>query len=153
MDKAAMVSIDVSNGSEILEALDKAHVKVNVALWMFLSEFEDWRLVVSSRQFDTADPRDAYRLLHDALSGAEVASNKTPAILILPTNDPFVRELRRTFGKTKNVEGMRLGGQMIGDRFVRDAIRLPDCLGSQASVGSGLNLRPKRIRNHTDGVM
>ena len=121
MDKTAMVSIDLSQGSEILEALERAHVKVSVALWMFLSEFEDWRLVVSSRQFDTADPRDAYRLLHDSLSRAEVALKKTPAIIIFPTSDPFVRELRRIFGKTKSVEGMRLGGQMIGDRFVQDA--------------------------------
>ena len=121
MDKTAMVSIDLSQGSEILEALERAHVKVSVALWMFLSEFEDWRLVVSSRQFDTADPRDAYRLLHDSLSRAEVAMKKTPAIMIFPTSDPFIRELRRIFGKTKSVEGMRLGGQMIGDRFVQDA--------------------------------
>ena len=121
MDKAAMVSIDVSQGSEILEALERAHVKVSVALWMFLSVFEDWRLVVSSRQFDTADPRDAYRLLHHSLARAEVASKRTPATVILPTGDPFVRELRRIFAKTKSVEGMRLGGQMIGDRFVQDA--------------------------------
>ena len=121
MDKTAMVSIDLSQGSEILEALERAHVKVSVALWMFLSEFEDWRLVVSSRQFDTADPRDAYRLLHDSLSRAEVAMKKTPAIMIFPTSDPFIRELRRIFGKTKDLEGMRLGGQLIGDRFVQDA--------------------------------
>lgn len=116
-----MVSVDVRQGTEILEALERAHVKVSVALWMFLSEFEDWRLVVSSRQFDKADPRDAYRLLHDSLARADFASKKTPAIIILPTSDPFVRELRRIFGKTKSVDGMRLGGQMIGDRFVQDA--------------------------------
>ncbi len=116
-----MVSIDVSQGSEILEALERSKVKVLVALWMFLSEFEDWRLVVASRQFDTADPRDAYRLLHDSLSRAEVPSRKHPAILILPTSDPFIKEIRRLFGKTMSVNGMRLGGQMIGDRFVQDA--------------------------------
>lgn len=121
MDQAAMVSIDVEQGAEILEALERSQVKVSVALWMFLSEFEDWRFVVASRQFDTADPRDAYRLLHDSLASAEVAARKTPSILILPTNDPFIRALRRMFGKTKSVEGMRLGGQMIGDRFVQDA--------------------------------
>jgi hypothetical protein len=121
MDKAAMVSIDVTRGSEILDALERAHLKVSVALWVLLSEFEDWRLVVSSRQFNTADPRDAYRLLHDSLSGVEAGSKKTPAILILPTSDRFIRELRRLIGKTKGVEGMRLGGQLIGDRFVQDA--------------------------------
>ena len=42
-------------------------------------------------------------------------------MMILPTNDPTIKHLRRSFGKTKNVEGMRLGGQMIGDRFTEDA--------------------------------
>ena len=36
-------------------------------------------------------------------------------------NDPFIRVLRKIFGKTRSVEGMRLGGQMIGDRFIEDA--------------------------------
>lgn len=71
-----MVSIDVSQGAELLETLERANVKVSVALWMFLSEFEDWRLVISSRQFDTPDPRDAYRRLHDSLSGAMGMSKK-----------------------------------------------------------------------------
>lgn len=92
-----------------------------MALWVFLSEYEDWRLVVSSRQFDSPDPRDAYGLLNDTLAAAGFARSNTPAIIILPTDDPFIRALRRTFGKTKSVEGMRLGGQMIGDRFVEDA--------------------------------
>lgn len=41
--------------------------------------------------------------------------------MILPMADPFIKELRRLFGKTRSVEGMRLGGQMIADRFVQDA--------------------------------
>jgi hypothetical protein len=121
MDQAAMVSLDVQQGMEVVQALEGAHIKLNVAAWIFLSEFEDWRLLVSSRQFDKPDPRDAYRLLHDSLSRTDFAPRKTPAIVILPTSDPFVRVLRRIFGKTKSVEGMRLGGQMIGDRFVQDA--------------------------------
>ena len=121
MDKAAMVSIDISRGSELLHVLDSAKLKVSAALWMFLSEYEDYRLVIAARQFDSPDPRDAYGLLHDVLRAAGITPQKTPTILILPTFDPFIRELRRVFGKTKSVEGMRLGGQMIGDRFVQDA--------------------------------
>ncbi len=121
MDKETMVSIDISRGSEILDILDRTKIKVNVALWMFLSEYEDWRFVVSARQFDLPDPRDAYRLFHDSLIAAGVSHPKVPAVLILPTNDPFIRDLRRIFGKAKSVEGTRLGGQMIGGRFVEDA--------------------------------
>ena len=121
MDKAAMVSLDVNRGMELVDALEGAKLKVGVALWMFLSEYEDWRLVISARQFDSLDLRDAYRVLHDSLDPAGFTPEKTPPVMILPMADPFVKALRRLFGKTKSVEGMRLGNQLIGDRFVEDA--------------------------------
>ena len=77
--------------------------------------------MVAARQFDSADPRETYRLFHDSLTAAGLKPQEIPAVLILPTADPFIRELRRVFGKSKSVEGMRLGGQAIGGRFVEDA--------------------------------
>lgn len=121
MDKAALVSIDIQRGAEIVDALEGANVRVSVALWAHLAEYEDWRLVLSSRRFDAMDLGDAYGLLHDRLADAGFTVEKTPPLMILPMSDPFIRELRRIFGKAKSVEGMRLGGQMIGDRFVEDA--------------------------------
>ena len=121
MDKAAMVSLDIDRGSELVDALERAKLKVSVALWTYLSEYEDWRMVVSARKFDSLDPRDAYRLLHSSLATAGFTPEKPPPIMILPMADPFVKELRRLFAKSQTVEGMRLGGQMIGDRFVQDA--------------------------------
>lgn len=121
MDKAAVVSLDIDRGAELLAALERAKLRIVVALWAHLYEYGDWRLVVAARQFDSLDPRDAYRLLNDSLDAAGFTPEKTPPILILPMADPFIRGLRRLFGKTKSVQGMRLGGQMIGDRFVEDA--------------------------------
>jgi hypothetical protein len=46
---------------------------------------------------------------------------ETPTLFIMKTTDPFVRALRKVFGKAKSVTGMRLGGQTWGDRFVEDA--------------------------------
>src|SRR5712692_8422206 len=121
MDKAVLVNIDIEAGSEILQILDRANLRVAVALWALLPEYGDWRLVLGSRKLDAAGPLDGYGLLHDALNAAGFPLERTPSIMILRMTDPFVRALRRTFGKTKRVEGMRLGGQMIGDRFVEDA--------------------------------
>jgi hypothetical protein len=121
MDKTALVSVDIARASEVVSALERARLKINVAVWVYLSEHEDWRLVVSGSQFDSLGPRESYRLLHDALGAAGLPLGKVPPIMILPMTDSFIKELRRTFGKSKTVEGMRLGGQMIGDRFVEDA--------------------------------
>ena len=121
MDKTALVNLDIERGREVLDALDSAKVKIAVALWAYSSEYEDWRLVISARQLDSPDLRDAYRRLNDSLTAAGLTPDKTPPILILSTNDSFIKTLRQTLGKTKSVEGMRLGGQMIGDRFLEDA--------------------------------
>lgn len=121
MDKATLVSVDIEKGSEILEVLDGAGLKVSVALWVCLSEYEDWRYVVSTRRFDALGLRDAYGLLHDSLAVAGFTPANTPPVMILPMADSFIRELRRIFGKAKSTEGMRLGGQLIGDRFVQEA--------------------------------
>ena len=121
MDKVALVSPEIERGALLIDTLESAKIKVAVALWAYLSEFEDWRLVLSARQFDSFGIRDAYGLLHESLAGAGFTPRTTPRVMILPMTDPFVKELRRVFGKTKSVEGMRLGGQMFGDRFVQDA--------------------------------
>jgi hypothetical protein len=41
--------------------------------------------------------------------------------MLFTTKDSFIRELHKIFGKTANVQGMRLGGQMIGGRFIEAA--------------------------------
>lgn len=121
MDKAALVNFDLQVGSEVVQALENAHVEIIVALWLLTSEYNDWRFVLSSRRLDAVAPAAAYGLVHDTLGGAGFTLERTPPLLILPAADPFIRALRRLFGKAKSVEGMRLGGQLIGDRFVEDA--------------------------------
>ena len=120
MDKTLLVSNDLAKGSELLQTLDAAGLRVHVALWAHLAEYEDWRLILSARKLDALGLREAYRLLHDSLASRGFTAANTPAVMILPMSDPFIKGLRTIFGKTKSVEGMRLGGQLIGDRFIED---------------------------------
>ncbi len=122
MDKTLLVEADFATGLGIVQALDRAAIPVNVALWLHASEYGDWRFALASRRLDAAELSEAYGQIHDALAAAGISVERTPTLLILRMSDPFVRELRRRFSKTKSVEGMRLGGQLIGDRFVEDAL-------------------------------
>jgi hypothetical protein len=119
MDQATLVNLDVTAGLKVLDALDAAQIKVAVALWISSSDYDDWRLVLSSPSLDQTHLLKAYQKVAEALHGRDAYMR--PPILILPTKDPFIRDLRRIFGKTKDVTGMRLGGQTIGNRFVSDA--------------------------------
>lgn len=121
MDQTVLVNIDIQRGADIITALDQSKLKVSVALFANLSEYGDWRMVLSARAFDELEITEAYGLLFGTLAAAGIGVEKIPVVLIFPMNDPFVRELRKIFGKTGSVEGMRLGGQLIGGRFVEDA--------------------------------
>jgi hypothetical protein len=119
MDQATLVNLDVTAGLKVLDALDAAQIKVAVALWMSSSDYDDWRLVLSSPSLDQTHLLKAYQKVAEALHGRDV--HMRPPILILPTKDPLIRELRKMFGKAADVSGMRLGGQTIGNRFISDA--------------------------------
>ena|ERR1700677_2077043 len=119
MDQATLVNLDVSAGLKVLNALDGARIEVAAALWLVSADYDDWRLVISSPSLDQTHLRKAHEQVAEALHHRFVYLR--PPILILPVKDPFIRELRRMFGKTSDVTGMRLGGQTIGNRFVSDA--------------------------------
>jgi hypothetical protein len=122
LDKATLVGADFRTGLELVQALDRSSLSISVALWLYSPEYEDWRFVLASRRLDAAEPSEAYGLVHDGLTAAGISLEQTPSLLILKMSDPFIRALRRLYAKAKSVEGMRLGGQLIGDRFVGDAL-------------------------------
>ncbi len=121
MVKTTLVNVDLERGLQVVRALEAGHLKIGAALWLYATEYEDWRVFISARAFDELKPRAAHHYLDELLIAAGLPPETTPPIVILPMTDPFIKALRRMLGKTKSDEGMRLGGQMIGDRFVVDA--------------------------------
>jgi hypothetical protein len=122
MDKATLVETDFAMGSRMLEILDQAGVRVDVALWLRVPDYEDWRFALASRELDHAERSAGYGMLHDALDQGGFMLENTPSLLIFRTSDPFIRALRRIFKGVKSVEGTRLGGQTIGGRFIEDGV-------------------------------
>jgi len=114
-----LVNIDLDRGAEVLKVLDSTDLGIKVALWLFSPDHDDWFLVLASRQLDGS--KHSYGVVNQALVKAGYAIEKAPPLWIMPMNDPFIRGLRKTFGKAKNVEGMRLGLQTIGNWFIEDA--------------------------------
>ena len=119
MDQATLVSPEIDAGSKVISALDDADFKNLSALMAIFPEYGDWKLVLSSPSLDQNDRLKAYEQVFKVLHGK--FQYTLPEIMILPTKDPFIKELRKVFGKARNVTGMRLGGQKIGNRFLDNA--------------------------------
>ena len=120
MDQALLVGPDLEIGEEAIALLDAAGITPVVALMAVLPEYGDWRLILSSPQLDQSRLLKAQNQVHSVLHGA-IAYHRLPVILILPIKDHFIQDLRKRYGKMKDVAGMRLGCQQIGDRFIDSA--------------------------------
>jgi len=116
MDQATLVGPDLSTGREIVSILDAAQIKRITALFVQFPEYSDWRLVLASPSLDNENSLKAGITVHEILHGK--FDHPLPPIMILPVKDSFIGELRKRFGKAKGVDGMRLGSQPIGKRFV-----------------------------------
>ncbi len=119
MDQATLVGPDINVGNEVLAALDAGGLKRITALLAVFPEYGDWRLVLSSPSLDAMNRLDATEKIYGILKGR--FTHLLPPLMLFTTKDSFIRELHKIFGKTANVEGMRLGGQMIGGRFIEAA--------------------------------
>ena len=114
------LSVDLDRGAEVLSILDKAGLRVDIALWVTTSEHEDWRLIISARTFEGLGMTDARRVIHRSLMASGLSIHKWPTMTSLPWQDRFIQGLRHRYANMKDVEGLRPGGQLIGDRLVLD---------------------------------
>lgn len=121
MDKAPLVEPDYRTGVEFLDALDNANLDVKVALWVYPTEYEEWRLLLASPVLD-ANFSEQYGLIFDGFGAAGIPISHQPSLLVLKMSDPAVKELRRTYRKLKDAEGTRIGPQSFGGRFIEDGI-------------------------------
>jgi hypothetical protein len=121
MDQAALVSFDIENGERVVKALDDDGKTPNVALWAKIPDYEDWRLVIASDRLDQESPLSGYTEINAAMKKAGITIHRQPTISMRPMNNPFIRDLRRMFAGAADTYGMRLGGQIFGDKYLEDA--------------------------------
>ncbi|MCX6594440.1 MAG: hypothetical protein NTZ56_23240 [Acidobacteria bacterium] len=120
MAKEALVDIDVVRGRELLDALDQAKVPVPVAFWLRNEEYDEWRLILATPWYGPKGSPNPFLDLARAIPHKDHLIDDLHVALKTMQN-PLIKSLRSIFGRTKSVEGMRLGAQMIGGIWVDDA--------------------------------
>ena len=78
-------------------------------------------MVIATSLYEKIGPQKAYLRLIDALSKEEPVSLVDVPVRLESNNRPFIKALRKLFGRTKSVAGMRLGGHWIGGTWIDDA--------------------------------
>jgi hypothetical protein len=122
MGTPTLVTFDIENGEKVVEALDKAGKAPNVAIWVKLPDYEDWRLVIASELLDQSSEFTGYSEINEAIRLAGIPFHRKPTIYLRPMNNPMIQALRSAYASMSDNYGMRLGSQRFGDKYLEDAV-------------------------------
>jgi hypothetical protein len=58
--KEQLTGAMIDAGAELTKKLDESGLPVTAALWLFVSDLNEWRLLFASPEVGTKGPRDVY---------------------------------------------------------------------------------------------
>jgi hypothetical protein len=121
MATTALVSHDIEVGRRIVAALTRASIPVNVYLWAFIPQLNEWQFMVATPLVDTKGPRAAYGDVERALQ-KEGILEQVPLrrIFLKSPSDKVLKSLEKE-SKSVPHEAFRVVNEQIGGSFVDDA--------------------------------
>jgi len=123
MATETLVNFDIENGKEVIDALDRVGKGPDVALWAKFPDYESLRLVIASPGLDQKSEFSGYTQIIDAMDKAGIPVHRQPSFFMRPMDDPMIQALRSSsiYASEAGTYGMRLGGQVFGDKYLEDA--------------------------------
>ena len=121
--KEALTREMIEAGAELTRQLDAAQLGVRAALWLYLPEYNTWRLFVAVPKVNKDGPRQTYKKIQSVLA-------KTPAhqlrinlseISLLDTHDPFVTHLRSLVKTGPDISGTRVSDSFANGHSIDEA--------------------------------
>jgi hypothetical protein len=96
VDKAALVASDLEVEGLVISALSRARIPVTAVDWNWVSQLEEWQLVVVTPLHDSIGPRETYARILEALSLAGIdQSIPIRKLFVKSPSDPFAQDLVR----------------------------------------------------------
>lgn len=114
----------VEAGAELTRKLDETGMPPNIALWLFMPEMNEWRLLFASPEVSAQGSRKVYERIRVAL---EAVGNKASAvplsvISLLDPNAELVQLLEIAIRTGPGVGRIRFSKNVINGHFIDDAL-------------------------------
>lgn len=121
MATATLVGNDIDTGRRIIAALTRAEIPVNVYLWAFIPQLEEWQFIVATPLVDSKGPLSAYAEVNRALLKAGVFDNAPIRRIFLRSPNDRVLKMLEKESKAVPEESFRVVNEQIAGNFVEDA--------------------------------
>jgi hypothetical protein len=123
--KEQLTGAMIDAGAELTKKLDESGLPVTAALWLFVSDLNEWRLLFASPEVGTKGPRDVYEKIQRAIGqlGDRASAVPLSVVGLLDADADLVRLLKvavRTTGP--GLSRIRFSKNVINGHFIDDAL-------------------------------
>jgi hypothetical protein len=122
MGKTTLVDTDIEDGEALLNKLDESKFNVKAALWLYMPDPEEWRLILASPIVDMKGPKKAYETVQSQLQGiGQKDKLSLQNISLVSPDDKLIKALKSVFGRDKKISHIRFTHNVINGLFIEDA--------------------------------
>jgi len=114
----------IEAGAQLTQKLDELGLPIPVAMWFFLSDINEWRLLFASPQLSAEGPREVYEKIEEARKALGAQAERLPLSVIglMDTNHQLVQLLRIALRTGPGVSRVRFSKNVIDGHFIDDAL-------------------------------
>ncbi|MBA7490512.1 hypothetical protein ES702_01050 [subsurface metagenome] len=122
MDKTVLVEKYIQEGKRLIEALDKAGFQVEAAMWFYLTDSDEWRLLIASPFVEKNGPKKAYSFIQSVLAQLSPSSEiSLKDISVLSPKHHLISLLRIAIRTGPGISGIRFTRNVINSTLIEDA--------------------------------
>ena len=114
----------IEAGAQLTQKLDYLGLPIPVAMWLFLFDINEWRLLFASPQLSAEGPREVYEKIEEARKALGAQAERLPLSVIglMDTNHQLVQLLRIALRTGPGVSRVRFSKNVIDGHFIDDAL-------------------------------
>lgn len=121
--KEQLTDAMIHSGAELTSKLDENGVPIVAALWFFVPEVNEWRLLFASPEVSTQGPRAVYEKIRRAVEelGSDAAIPLS-MIAVLDAEADLVRLLKAAIRTGPGISRIRFSKNAVEGHFIDDAL-------------------------------
>lgn len=118
-----LVENDIEGGRRLVEELDQRGIRVSAALWLYLDEEEEYRLLLALREVDMNGPLAAYKLVRSALTSMpEDTRPLFTNISVVSPSDARIQAIGSAVKTGPGIENIRFSRNVVNNMYIEDAL-------------------------------
>jgi hypothetical protein len=122
MDKTALVEKYIEDGKKLINGLDEKGFRLDAALWFYLTDSDEWRLLLASPFVEKEGPRKSYNVIQSVLEGLSPPSAiSLKDISIVSPNYNLIQLLKIAIRTGPGISDIRFTRNVINNTLIEDA--------------------------------